>query len=125
MAKLASASSMRKFLVEVVDLTGVQLDGANIHFEVNDSSVGSVFDSQGSASIEIADQDAVITIRVDHDFETQVVSVPAGAGSHRFVFDHTSRAPAKGTPSARCPDGTTGQPCVTCNIGGSTVRICG
>jgi hypothetical protein len=116
---------MCKFLVEVVDPMGVPLDGTNIHFEINGSKVGSVFSSQGNASIEIADQDVVITIFVDHDFETQVASVPASIGSHRFVFDNASRALTKGPPSARCPDGTTGQPCVNCSIGGSAVRICG
>lgn len=125
MTQLTHASSTRKFLVEVVDPMGVPLDGADIHFEVNGSGAGSVFSSQGNASIEIDDQDVIITIRVDHDLETQIASVPAGVGSHRFVFDNASRGLTKGSPSARCPDGTTGQPCVTCNIGGSTVRICG
>lgn len=117
--------STRRLLVEVVDPAGVAIQGADIHFEIDGVQVGSVFSSQGNASIEMDDQDVEITISAIVGFETQAISLRASVGAHRFVFANVPRAVAKGTPSARCPDGTTGQPCVTCNIGGSTVRICG
>lgn len=125
MMQPSGAGSLRKLLVEVVDQAGVPVQGADIHFEINGIKVGSVFGSQGNASIEMNNQDVEITICVIVGFETQAVSLHASVGAHRFVFNNAPYAVVKGTPSARCPDGTTGQPCVTCHIGGSTVRLCG
>lgn len=115
----------RRLFVDVLDPMGSPIHGADIHFEVNGMEIGSVLSSEGNANIELGDQDVTITIRVIVGSETQVISLNSDVGAHRFVFSNAPRTITAASPSARCPDGTTGQPCVTCNVGGSTVRICG
>jgi hypothetical protein len=42
----------------------------------------------------------------------------------RFDFQVATRFATRGTPVPRCPDGTTGSPCVICRDGNNEWIIC-
>jgi hypothetical protein len=76
------------------------------------------------STIEINDPNASVELQVTVDDEVQRGYLPPGQDSIRFDFKTVVLVKAKVPPVARCPDGTTGSPCVVCRDGNDTWRIC-
>jgi hypothetical protein len=68
-----------------------------------------------------------LTIRFPEDFERGRgeferpfgFQLPENGGRRTLDYEGVSRS-----PQARCPDGTTGYPCVKCTVGGNQITIC-
>ena len=119
-----SPSTSRHVTIEVVDADGRLIQGADIDFVVNATPVGGVRRSVGKASIVVPDPQAVVEARATVMLLTQTAQLPPGQDAHTFRFAQASMFKSFAPPEARCPDGSSGQPCVDCQIGGSIVRIC-
>jgi len=122
--ELPTSSRARSVLVQVVDANGDPFIGATVAFALNGSDVGEVIDSRGSARIELPLESGDLSVTVSalgvvrsidlRQIDSVVVTIPT-----------ISRA-VSSLPEARCPDGTSGQPCVTCTLSnGRRVKVCG
>ena len=112
--------------IRVLDAAGQLFFGSTIAFWLRDTPVGAVEDSTGEASITYPESGGTLLIGVSARGAKQSQLVKPG-DSDNFDFQlpvhRTLDTPPH--PVARCPDGTAGQPCVNCYIGGSTIRVCG
>ena len=120
-------SEGRRINVQVRDATSTFIEGCDIQFFIADPPVtplGGVSKSRGHAALTVPDDSVVIGVSVTVDAATQTVLLPPGQNDYTFVFQQAPSYPSLASPRARCPDGTSGQPCVDCKIGGITIRIC-
>jgi hypothetical protein len=121
-----TAAAAQPLAILVVDSDGKPVVGARLEFRHNGALVGKVI-SGGESSIqtEVWDELQVTAVVGDRRF-----SARAEFGERELTLvipsslAKTLRKPT-GPPTARCPDGTSGQPCVTCRINGQDYFVCG
>jgi hypothetical protein len=119
--------------VRVVDALGELFFGAQIDFVLSGVSAGTVVDSAGAAKITYPEEGGALEVSVSALGATQSRLLSPGIditpGGTRNLVDF--RMPVRRTtnvppqPVAKCPNGTSGQPCVDCPMNGSTIRVCG
>ncbi len=112
-----------RFQVQVQDEHGIPIEGPDILFSVNGEPAGGVFGSNGTASFEAP---YGVSVAASVEFLEIKKTLDLTDSSTRYTFEFprpTEILPA--ARQARCPDGTTGQPCVDCKVDGKNVRICG
>lgn len=124
MARAPEPRVLRRIVVHVVNASGEPMSGANIEVRRGATPLGSMI-SSGRSSISIEGNEP-LQVRA---------SVPGANAAQALVGpDQTEVTLTLATmrfvelaspPTARCPDGSSGQPCVTCIIDGREVRICG
>jgi hypothetical protein len=120
-------SRLIEILVE--DVNGQPIWGANITFTVDGTPAGEVIGSYGRASIEIPAnatlhvEASLGNIKQDATVARATMTAPKTV-SHRFQFAKVPSLVVPAAPEARCPDGSTGRPCVKCLINGKTVTVC-
>jgi len=117
----------RHIIVQVKDVHNQPIAASDIDFFLVDPQrtlLGSISDSGGRATLRVSDESVIIGVHVTVDAYIQSVDLPPGQNTHTFIFPHVALFKSIGAPRARCPDGSSGQPCVDCKIGGVTVRIC-
>lgn len=118
----SQAEGMHKIDVVVVNEDGQTVIGARVEISADGVPLGD-FVTGGESSIE-TDEDVAVTLRVEiAGFSVSAIVAP-GSRSQRIVIPTSRVFPYAAMPTARCPDGTAGQPCVTCQVGGRTIRIC-
>jgi len=124
-AEVVSSRKVRTITIQVRDKAGGPASGARVSFGIDGADFGSAAVS-GTGKVTFQMSGAATTIHVFADFvgDAQQVALPPGEDIYTFHFDKTNLFMSDSVPEARCPDGTTGQPCVNCDIGGTTVRIC-
>ena len=110
--------------VRIVDRLGKPIDGATLTFRADGISIGATRNSSAVVSIDVPGSIQKIEIVAELLHQVQQVTLDAGMRSHTFVFNRMRSAAGVGPPEARCPNGSSGRPCVDCSIGGSIVRIC-
>jgi len=115
----------REIRIAVVDVKGQNLPGAKIQVYLEKSPIAELVLGQRPGSIHLNDLDSPITLMATHEGEVQTVTLGADVRVQAFVFKTVYRENFAVDPAqARCPDGTTGIPCVECAIGGTRVRVC-
>lgn len=123
-ATMMPLASPREITVNVVDSQNAPINGADISFGVNGTPLGSVWRSLGKATIVMPDPFVVVEARATVMLVTQTAQLPPGQNTHTFRFSQAPPPKKLAPPEAQCPDGSSGQPCVDCQVGGSTVRVC-
>lgn len=123
--EMMPASERRTIYVSAVDATGRTIP-AEIGVVIDHHSAGSVRLGRDAprATIEvrgIAEQVKLIARHFDQRLEAQL-----GRHEDKYEFEFPSMIYKESPPApeARCPDGTTGVPCVVCKIGAISVRLC-
>lgn len=115
----------RTVLISVVDSSGAPLPGADIAFTLDGRPAGVLLNTKGhDATLKVNDDRLEIGLKVRLLGQTQVAVVGRNQDSVRFVFNVIARHVTALPPRVRCPDGTTGSPCVTCRDGAVIWRIC-
>src|SRR5262245_28352547 len=114
----------RQSTVEVRDLDGQLIPGAEVTVEANGQIVGSIKDSAGRAIIDYPDH-AFVVVRVTVAGFSQIVSLQAIEGIHTLQFPRPPAVNPSPMREACCANGLCGQPCVDCQLtNGDVVRIC-
>lgn len=124
----SSVERERAISVSVVNSEGEAV-GATVHVIVKGIEVGSfTLDAEHTeASIEIDEEFGEVDLKARSGIQTLTARLPIDARSHVFSFSTVLTRTRRGghiVAEARCPDGTTGTPCVTCVVSGIPVRIC-
>ena len=113
----------RRITINVENASGERLAGAHVEVRRGDTLLGTMI-SSGRSSVEIEGaqplsiEAAIAGARAQAIVRPDQTDVTLRLATTRFIE-------LASTPTARCPDGTSGQPCVTCIIDGREVRICG
>ena len=110
--------------VSVVGRNGKPLGGCRITFLVGNEIVGTIDPSNGSGSILLPGGHE--TLIVEASYGSSVVQHVVYQ-EHNIVVQLDEDEPlfkAFTRGLAVCPDGTSGQPCVTCSLGGKPYQIC-
>ncbi len=113
----------RRVTINVETLSGQPLAGAEIELTRGGASLGSIT-SSGRSSVEI-DGTEPLHVRASIAGASAQRTVEVGQTEVTLRLATTRFVELASTPTARCPDGSSGQPCVTCIIDGREVRICG
>lgn len=123
--------TLRLVSVRAVDAGGRSIEGANVEFYVDGEHAGGVYGSSGTASLDVAPNAGVevsVTLAVGSRKLQQRKMFPKSGDDAELLLRFPSYRPPNflpvRAPEARCPDGTSGQPCVECSVAGTTVRIC-
>lgn len=126
MSTTAPAPSARRISVTISTQAGQSLEGVDLEFFVDGKPWGSIVRSTGCPTIEVPGA-KTLEVRGHYQGVTFKHTFGAHESDYKIVAPIAQKVntPPPGPPEARCPDGTTGQPCVTCQIAGVTVRICG
>lgn len=120
-----SRRASREVRIRVLNADHKPAEGAEVFFSIDDEPCGSVtIGRNGQASLRTQNQDAIIDVLARYGKNEQRASLQRGMDKHDFDFDFVIHIREHVPPVARCPDGTTGQPCVECDIDGETIRIC-
>jgi hypothetical protein len=78
-----------------------------------------------SAVLLVGDGGAHLQVAARFGSHELVAELAEDATSHTFVFPISrGNRQVAATAEARCPDGTTGVPCVVCRVGETYIRIC-
>lgn len=111
--------------IAVRDIHG-QPATADVKIAINGRPKGSIFTGFGvsQSTVEIYDLNASVELEATMGGQTQRATLVPGVDSIRFDFEIEALVRAKAPPVARCPDGTTGRPCVICRDGNDTWKIC-
>jgi len=86
--------------------------------------VGRVTVGAGAVRLDFVDETATLQVTGRFWGETLTAVLPPGVNQHSFSFAAVSKGVYAGPGTARCPDGTVGQPCVDCTVNGTVIRIC-
>jgi len=121
---ISVSSPGRHIAVHVVDANDILITGADILFSIDGIPAGGVRSSAGNASFYTPNSSVTVDISVVVDLRTQSAHLPPGFDTYTFRFVEARAYLAAELPVASCPDGSSGQPCVDCDIGGVFVRIC-
>ena len=113
----------RRIVINVETASGDRLSGAHIEVSRSGALLGSMT-SSGRSSVEIEGLEplnvraSIPGANAQSTIGPNQTEITLRIATNRFVE-------LASTPTARCPDGTSGQPCVTCVIDGRQIRICG
>jgi hypothetical protein len=113
----------RTVTIETLDASGRHAAGAELQIAAGNATFAVTV---GSTAIRLEFEDPTLTLEVTASFWGEIARavLPPDIHQHNFRFRAVLRGVYAGPGTARCPDGTAGQPCVDCNINGSIVRIC-
>lgn len=114
----------RRASISIRDAEGRPIPGAEIEVYLN-GRIAAYITSSGDSTIEVSDPNATIDLTVSVEFNSQRTAVPPGKDHLDVIFLQAFPSKISPRPGGRCPDGTTGQPCVICQIGPDQVRVCG
>ena len=114
----------RTIAVSVRDEHNEPLPGAKIIVRVSGVQVATIF-SSGNSHIELSDRVRQVELLATVGAETGQLRLTSTQQSATFIFNRVSLPSVFAKPGGRCPDGTEGQPCVTCIIGDESIRVCG
>jgi hypothetical protein len=115
----------RQVRITVLDANSKPAQGARLEFAVKGIPHGSVLvGEKAQAGFQTPDANASINVFAEYGEKKQDAYLPPGKDSFEFRFDTTVVFKSFRPPIARCPDGTTGQPCVDCEIDGQIITIC-
>jgi hypothetical protein len=115
----------RVIVVTAVDANGQSAIGADVTMFINGKLGGELVMGDRPATFEISDPGANVILNAK--FAGQFLSAVLGQEVHAHRFQFNTLAPqgfVAATPVARCPDATTGAPCIVCEVSGTRVRIC-
>jgi hypothetical protein len=110
--------------IVVVDTDGNVVAGAIIDVFFDDELLATIT-SSGRSSIELPDPTTIVRLVAHLGKEQQRLVLTYRDARARFVFDNPPKWLQSTIPGGRCADGTTGQPCVVCQVGTGQVRVCG
>jgi hypothetical protein len=121
-------SREKQIRIKLINALGNPFRGAQVDFFADGTHLGSALNAFGEVLLNYSGPIKPTTVVVRfHDYVREL-SVRQKVSTYVVRFPSARRAANPGIrslqPEARCPDGTAGQPCVNCNIGGSIVRIC-
>lgn len=123
-----SGTRGRRIVIRLRDRFGDPLRAGSIEISINGRFRGSIFTGSPAASesvIEIESSTAVVSVKAEANDGTVLrADLPPGVDDYQFDFQTAPLIKANLPPTAHCPDGTTGSPCVTCSDGIDTWRIC-
>lgn len=125
--KSVSQPSGRAITVEVLDAQGRTAADATIVVSIDNRPAGEIHTGSGADRpfmLFIDDLNAAVDLTVTLSGSTQSMQLMGGMRVARFVFSHAPLGASKKAPSLKCPDGTTGFPCVTCTDGSVSWRMC-
>lgn len=114
----------RRVSVAVVDLDGNFISAAQLQCFVDKTPFGACVTSARMSSFEFDDK-GIFSVEAVYGGAMQTLS--AAPGQHQLTFKFPRQPHGLKTlmqAGARCPDGSTGFPCVSCTVGKDTIRIC-
>jgi hypothetical protein len=115
----------RQIRIRVFDADRRPAEGADLAFFIDNVPYGSVtIGNTGQATFEQRDTRTTVEVMASFGGSEQRAQLTPKVNSFNFNFDIRLAFRARRPPIARCPDGTTGQPCVECVIDGEKIRIC-
>ncbi|CAH1044325.1 hypothetical protein HPTD01_2803 [Halomonas sp. TD01] len=123
-APMPKASPMHQFRIQVLDGAGQVFYGVTINLYARDAYLGGIEESDGEATIRYPASLGPVTVLIEADGYEAQTTIGADRSSHTFSLPTSRQRVTGGKREARCADGTSGQPCVVCAVGNSTVRIC-
>lgn len=115
----------RTIAVSAVDAAGRSVP-AEISVEVDHINAGSVQLGRDAprATIEVPREVEHVALAARYFDQRLGVQLGRNEDTYEFEFSAMIYKEAPLAPEARCPNGTTGTPCVVCKIGGISVRLC-
>ena len=125
----ATFQTERTFKITALDGLGAIAQGATVDFSADGMPCGGATVSLGAISLHVPASVNVVEVRASFGGEELKALLHGGTPNHTFRFfeslgPSTRRSPNRQPGVAQCPDGSTGQPCVICNINGLQIRIC-
>jgi len=108
--------------VFVENLEGMPMIGAEVRIDYLGQPVGTL--SFGGESSVVFEDLGGLTLSVRHRLGAAQLTVTPGMREARLVIPTKLSIELAAIPTARCPDGRSGQPCVTCRVGRHEIRIC-
>jgi hypothetical protein len=119
------AERIRVIKIGAVDTQGLSVDGYAVEIFIADRPVGAFVGGRDHrATVEVNESVGTITLVGSYGDQRIILPVPRGTNEQRFVFARAKGVAAPARAEARCPDGSTGTPCVICQVGPLRVRIC-
>jgi len=122
--KSISEPKGRKIAVRVVDSDGKNIRGALISMFLDQVFGGSLTLGDGPGSFDIEGEVQRVKLTAEVVDLTQEAYISSRENAYQFQFQSIPMNFVAAQPGARCPDGTVGNPCVVCSVGGTQVRIC-
>jgi hypothetical protein len=114
----------REVQIVVLDKFGDAAQGAQVRFSASGAPLGVAVVGKDGARIRLPNRIAMLDISVEYGEQQQNTQLSPDQQEYICRFDVSLLQKSYGPPIARCPDGTTGQPCVDCKIGDDVIRIC-
>lgn len=114
----------RETRVVITGPEGHPAPGAVIDVYVNGTRAASI-NSSGSSSVEVSNPAARVELEIAMGSHVRRATISPGQPRLDISFPTIVPLRADFRAGAKCPDGTTGQPCVICKIGPDHVRVCG
>jgi hypothetical protein len=122
-----SDAPVRLIKIAAQDAKGRHAYPVNIEILLDGIKAGSLTTDRdhASPSIAINDLSASVQLYAWYGGHELFADLSTSLASYLFEFPIVAREDFAGpSAEARCPDGTTGVPCVTCTVNGTKVRIC-
>jgi hypothetical protein len=113
----------RQVRFAVIDQRHEPIEGVRLEFSFDGKAMGSVVTGPRGATLTVPRQIETIDVRATHGEKTLTATIATTELAYTFQFERSlfkSYEPS----GARCPDGSTGNPCVDCVIDGRPIRIC-
>jgi hypothetical protein len=115
----------RVITIEVVDGSGRPLPGVSIAVTIDGSFAGSIQTGSDSQAVTLeVDSAATVTVVAELLGQQQGAVLAPDSSGARLVFGQAPHFAGTIPAIARCPDGTTGSPCVICRKGSATWKMC-
>jgi hypothetical protein len=116
----------RDIKIEILNGKGKPAQGAEVEFFIDDANFGgAIVGTRAIAQFHTDQASVTVKIVVKYGRQTSEAVLPPTQDGHVFKFKGVlPLSLLRKPPTARCPDGSSGQPCVDCVIGGETIRIC-
>jgi len=117
----------RMVSISVVDLYDQPAGGAQIELTLNGQFAGTIDTGSGTAgpmTLEVRNPEITVALKVTVLGVTQAATLRPGQDTMKFVFPSVPQFATRVPPVVRCPDGTTGSPCVVCRDGGEFWKLC-
>jgi len=122
----SSPSGIRTIAVTAADTEGRPV-AAEIRIRVDAAVVGSfqLNREHPRGTIEIADQVDEILLEASFLGQRRAAQLTRDDSGFDFAFQPSAfRVAGEAEAGVTCPDGSKGNPCATCKMGGLSVRIC-
>lgn len=114
----------RQVRIAVRDKNGNFAAGASVDFYQQSLHLGGATVGDREVTISYPSSMGTIEVVAKLSDEAQSTKLESSQREQGFQFSGIAPSHVTGARTARCADGSSGQPCVNCTVGGKPIRIC-